>query len=254
MSSSPDTHGATGEPWIGFDLDGTLAVYDKWEGIDHIGAPVAPMVELIKKLHADGKTVKILTARVAPRENPEKPVANVYCGRPAPWTQDALMNMFDRKADAMEFAGMYSAETWGPREFMIDWCVNYLGFVPEITHQKDHLMVTLYDDRVKQVIPNDGTLVEELAQSMFTALKKSEFDLGCATVRLARKWNTFICGMMLGWLLAILILFGYEGIKAWRQRDNAVYRRADEVRTAGVRLLEVLPAAWTTNGTELVAP
>ena len=62
-----DTHGETGKGWYGFDLDGTLAKYDKWEGIDHIGEPVKPMVDLIKRMHAEGKVVKILTARVAPR-------------------------------------------------------------------------------------------------------------------------------------------------------------------------------------------
>ena len=33
-----DTHGETGKGWYGFDLDGTLAKYDGWKGIDHIGA------------------------------------------------------------------------------------------------------------------------------------------------------------------------------------------------------------------------
>lgn len=66
-----DTHGVAGTGWYDFDLDGTLAIYDKWEGIDHIGEPVKPMVDLIKKMHGEGKTVKVLTARVSPRPNPE---------------------------------------------------------------------------------------------------------------------------------------------------------------------------------------
>lgn len=32
------------KPWLGVDLDGTLAVYDKWRGIEHIGAPIPAMV------------------------------------------------------------------------------------------------------------------------------------------------------------------------------------------------------------------
>jgi hypothetical protein len=28
--------------WIGVDLDGTLAHYDGWKGIDHIGEPIKP--------------------------------------------------------------------------------------------------------------------------------------------------------------------------------------------------------------------
>ena len=33
--------------WIGVDLDGTLAHYGGWIGPDHIGDPIAPMVERI---------------------------------------------------------------------------------------------------------------------------------------------------------------------------------------------------------------
>ena len=47
--------------------------------------------------------------------------------------------------------------------YIREWCDKYLGFVPEIVHQKDHLMLELYDDRVKQVVPNKGILVEDLA-------------------------------------------------------------------------------------------
>lgn len=177
-----DTHGVQGEGWVGFDLDGTLAVYDKWEGIDHIGEPVKPMVDLIKKLRADGKVVKILTARVAPRENPE------------------LLGNLDAKF------------------FITRWCEKHLGFVPEITHEKDHLMLELYDDRVKQVIPNKGVLVEDEAKDLFRVVIK-QGDL-CKDVikhnrelvseniilfeETQRKWNGFGFGAVLGLLLVVL--------------------------------------------------
>lgn len=32
QGNAPDTHGAQGKGWYGFDLDGTLAVYDHWRG------------------------------------------------------------------------------------------------------------------------------------------------------------------------------------------------------------------------------
>lgn len=51
--------------WIGVDLDGTLAKYDGWKGIDHIGAPIPKMVERIKKWRQDGKEVRVFTARIA---------------------------------------------------------------------------------------------------------------------------------------------------------------------------------------------
>lgn len=59
-----DTHGEEGERWIGFDLDGTLAKYDGWKGIEHIGDPIKPMVDLAKRLHDKGVKIKIFTARV----------------------------------------------------------------------------------------------------------------------------------------------------------------------------------------------
>ncbi len=51
--------------WIGVDLDGTLANYDKWRGIDHIGAPVPAMLERVKQWLGEGRDVRIFTARVA---------------------------------------------------------------------------------------------------------------------------------------------------------------------------------------------
>lgn len=49
--------------WIGVDLDGTLAFYTTWQGPNHIGRPIIPMYNLVKKWIAQGKTVKIFTAR-----------------------------------------------------------------------------------------------------------------------------------------------------------------------------------------------
>lgn len=57
--------GAEEEPWIGVDLDGTLAHYEKWEGPDKIGKPIPKMVRLIKMHLRRGDVVKIFTARVA---------------------------------------------------------------------------------------------------------------------------------------------------------------------------------------------
>jgi len=49
--------------WIGVDLDGTLAHYTGWKGMEHIGVPVPPMLERVRKWVAAGITVKIFTAR-----------------------------------------------------------------------------------------------------------------------------------------------------------------------------------------------
>jgi len=34
--------------WIGVDLDGTLAEYNNWIDIEHIGKPIALMIERVK--------------------------------------------------------------------------------------------------------------------------------------------------------------------------------------------------------------
>ncbi len=52
-----------GEGWIGVDLDGTLAHYDEFRGDDHLGDPIEPMVRRVKEWIAQGKDVRIFTAR-----------------------------------------------------------------------------------------------------------------------------------------------------------------------------------------------
>lgn len=141
-----DTHGDAGQGWYGFDLDGTLAKYDGWKGIDHIGEPVKPMVELIKRMHDEGKVVKIMTARVAPRRLEDGTIGEQFT-----WLT---------REPSSDPAAKYTAT-----QYIQDWCEEtaQLGFVPEIVYQKDHLMLELYDDRVKQVVPNEGWLVEDIA-------------------------------------------------------------------------------------------
>lgn len=46
--------------WIGVDLDGTLAHYDKWIGPEHIGEPIAPMVDRVRAWLGQGIEVRIL--------------------------------------------------------------------------------------------------------------------------------------------------------------------------------------------------
>jgi hypothetical protein len=51
--------------WIGVDLDGTLAHYSGWKGPQHIGPAIPEMLDRVRDWLADGKTVKIFTARAA---------------------------------------------------------------------------------------------------------------------------------------------------------------------------------------------
>jgi len=51
--------------WIGVDLDGTLAKIEDWQDPTEIGEPIMPMVDRVKQWLKKGRTVKIMTARVA---------------------------------------------------------------------------------------------------------------------------------------------------------------------------------------------
>jgi len=58
-----------GSPWIGVDLDGTLARDLGSARWDDIGSPIEPMLIRVQKWIAEGRTVKIFTARASsPRQ------------------------------------------------------------------------------------------------------------------------------------------------------------------------------------------
>ena len=207
-----DTHGETGKGWYGFDLDGTLAKYDGWNGIDHIGEPVKPMVDLIKRMHAEGKVVKILTARVSRRHNvntdpslgPDGP-KDIYDG-------EQSVSTFMRHADGTP-AGVVKRKY--ASDFIREWCEANLGFLPEITHEKDHLMLELYDDRVKQVVPNEGLLFEDLYRECVKMLQQIHADNGWLLYKLSNKFTGFLAGLWIGALLTMLIFAGIEAYDKW---------------------------------------
>jgi len=69
-------------PWIGVDLDGTLAVQDQIRS--HIGAPVPAMLQRVQRWLAAGHRVKIVTARAAnPRLQPIIRAWLIRAGLPA---------------------------------------------------------------------------------------------------------------------------------------------------------------------------
>ena len=106
--------------WIGFDLDGTLAVYNGWKGAETIGEPIAPMVELVKQFLRNGHTVKIFPARVA----------------------SCLTEQ--QRAQA--------------RASIAAWTKQHIGTELEAVSEKDFNMIEYYDDRAIQVIFNTGVI------------------------------------------------------------------------------------------------
>lgn len=107
--------------WIGVDLDGTLAEWVKYSGLNAIGAPVPKMVERVKRWLEEGQDVRIMTARVS---------QSIY--RPQP--EDVF-----RTVCAIQ-----------------DWCMEHIGQRLKVTCIKDFEMLELWDDRAIQVIENTG--------------------------------------------------------------------------------------------------
>jgi len=111
--------------WIAVDLDGTLAHYEGWKGVDQIGEPVPLMLSRVKGWLAEGKSVKIFTARVH--------------------GHGATIIGSTEKVDAI-----------GPIE---KWCQKHIGQVLTVTNVKDFGMIELWDDRAIQVKMNTGERV-----------------------------------------------------------------------------------------------
>lgn len=112
---------ATGEGWIGVDLDGTLAYYGEWLGPAHIGAPILKMVQRVKGWLKEGKKVKIFTARVSPS---------------APDYEQSMYTI-------------------------ASWCREHIGQELPMTASKDLNMIELWDDRAIQVEKNTGRRIDE---------------------------------------------------------------------------------------------
>jgi hypothetical protein len=111
--------------WIGVDLDGTLAHYEGWKGEQHIGEPVASMVNRVKAWRAEGREVRIFTARMYADGGGERDVAEV-------------------------------------RGYIEAWSLKHLGEVLPVTNVKDYGMVELWDDRCVQVAINTGVRIDGL--------------------------------------------------------------------------------------------
>ena len=133
--------------WIGVDLDGTLAVYGDWND-GKIGAPIPAMVERVKTWLAEGKTVKIVTARV---------------GKPDP----TRVSNTPEKIEAM-------------RREIEDWCEEHVGQRLEVTNEKDYNMIELWDNQAIQVETNTGKTVYDIV--LHAIIQRAEEDIHAGRV------------------------------------------------------------------------
>lgn len=125
--------------WIGVDLDGTLAFYDKWVAWNVIGPPIQPMVERIKTWIAAGYEVRIFTARVA--------YAQDFCFvTNKPFSRDQIIEVIHAWLESVGLPKL------------------------ACTAVKDFKMIELWDDRCVQVIPNTGKTIADEGSSTRVAL------------------------------------------------------------------------------------
>jgi hypothetical protein len=134
--------------WIGVDFDGTLAEYGTWIGPDHVGKPVGAMLFRVKKWLADGREVRIFTARAFPLGciEPDTVLPNTAAA------DDLIVSREHVAAIAVQA--------------IREWCREHLGQVLTVTCVKDYGMVELYDDRAVQVRMNTGELVGQSTRGL----------------------------------------------------------------------------------------
>lgn len=117
------------DAWIGVDLDGTLAYWDKDSDINEVGSLIPAMFSRVVVWLSEGKTVKIMTARVCPVQPNED------------------RDFVDRQ-----------------RKLIEAWCEHVFGQVLEVTHEKDYRMTELWDDRAVAVERNTGRVLNRYFQ------------------------------------------------------------------------------------------
>lgn len=129
--------------WIGVDFDGTLAHYDKWVSASHCGAPIEKMVDRVKRWLAEGREVRIFTARIWP----------------ALYSPPGMRGRDTPSQKSVGFVSSADREAEEAIDAVRAWCIKHIGQDLTITCVKDMMMSELYDDRAVQVLPNTGEVV-----------------------------------------------------------------------------------------------
>ena len=127
--------------WIGVDLDGTLAHYDGWKNTFHIGEPIPAMANRVKRWLAEGREVRIFTARVD---------GGSVCAGLIPEFSESIVSIYEQTDLIIKM--------------IQDWTEKHFGQRLRVTCRKDYGMVELWDDRCVQVSPNTGQTIAELLE------------------------------------------------------------------------------------------
>lgn len=145
--------------WIGVDLDGTCFTYHEWVGWNVFGEPIAPMIERIRGWLAEGRDVRVVTARV---------------GLPFHYHPNETFYGVSKRHKCRVTGVLFSDADM--IDAIQDLFQRHVGRRLPVQCYKDADMTQLWDDRAVQIVPNTGaTLAEEHAAEM-TALRGKVFQ------------------------------------------------------------------------------
>jgi len=147
--------------WIGVDLDGTCFTYTKWVGWNVFGEPIQAMIDRIRQWRAEGREVRVVTARVGLpifRSNGE----DVYSTMPK---------------SQCRVTGVFFSDTM-IIDAIQDLFEKHVGERLPVQCYKDVHMIEFWDDRAVQVVPNTGQTLAEAHAAELSALRGKVFTPG----------------------------------------------------------------------------
>lgn len=175
------------EPWIAVDLDATLADYHGWKGVDHVGAPIAPMVAKVKQWLADGKTVKIFTARLHNNGNQARVIAPIkrwckkYIGRELEVTNvktQGMIELWDDRAFRVAKNGVVSRRAPDVLERGAETFRQRNGLYNDNYHNAGKLLLALFPNcRIPEILSDKEAAQLSLIVSCACKLQRYAYNL-----------------------------------------------------------------------------
>jgi hypothetical protein len=136
------------EGWIAVDLDGTFAEYHGWTKWNEFGPPIPKMVERVRGWLAEGRDVRIFTARV-PLDDTE------------------------------EHTCRHTGEKWNGvmmKYAIAEYTERHVGRRLRSQCYKDLNCIEIWDDRAVGVVANTGDTLVEAALAEKVALQGKAFQ------------------------------------------------------------------------------
>jgi hypothetical protein len=153
--------------WIGVDFDGTLAEYIDWCGWNTFGKPIPLMVERVKRWIAEGREVRIVTARIGLPLHIEV------------WDKITGFETIQRLSKAKRYKCRISGETysdWNMYCAIQAYTLKHVGEKLQVQCYKDYNMIELWDDRAIQVVANTGRTLAEEYKAELVALQGKAYN------------------------------------------------------------------------------